>query len=74
MVPNAIFVGSDGDDSFRPVVKIDALPPPTDVAVAVDWDVDDIDAEDCIGGGCCSSGRNVNFLVCSNCICVTKIL
>lgn len=83
-VPNAIFVGSI-DDSFMPVVKgnvdIDAEWPPPKPIVLCDEENDDDDDEDdededddvCMGGGI-SSGKNVNFLVCSNCICVTKIL
>lgn len=80
LVPNAIFVGGTIDESLRPVVigsiEIDELPPIVVVAAAddaVEGNTDDDD--DCKGGACCcSSDKNVNFLVCSNCICVTKIL
>lgn len=84
-MPNAIFVGGTIDESLRPVVigsiEIDELPPIVVVAVAAADDAvegntdDDDDDDDCRGGACCcSSDKNVNFLVCSNCICVTKIL
>lgn len=68
--PTAAAADDDVDDD-------DGGSRPNDVAVAGRPDDDDADAE-AAGGtggtGAMSSAKNVNFLVCSSCICVTNIL